>query len=356
MDNTGGSLEDDNNSKSFILGERMSFAGMSAFEINDTKPKENSSGKCIFITIFVYLILLTGGIGYLIYKDFAWQREFAAFRAEICTVQCLHTSLPGDNRRSEAVTDPEQDAHSVLESHIEKLRQTWNETMLSAEDRGTRRITELEDEIEIIRVNAGDIVLRMNNITGTPGPPGMNGSRGEPGIPGNPGINGEPGKRGEAGPMGNPGTKGENGITGLQGHKGEDGKEGEIGSSGPSGEPGPPGENGDPGTEGAKGEPGIPGPIGEKGNPGDRGASGVPGTPGTEAQRGDKGDRGTNGNPGLPGIPGTSGQKGDKGETGSRGDNGVKGDPGITVFLGKLHPQVVQDKLRPQEDLSKRHP
>ncbi|KAM4626081.1 macrophage receptor MARCO isoform 1-T2 [Discoglossus pictus] len=310
MESFGKSLEDDTNSKSFIIADTRHSSGISEFEMNDIKRPVSTGRSYLLIFICVYLIVLSGGVGYLVYKDISLEQELVTIR------EGIHQMQSGD---------------SASEGESLKLEVLHNYTMLPSVDRGTHKLQLLEKEVETLLAKHGEMVLMINNITLLPGPPGMDGIKGEPGIPGKDGKNGELGRKGEPGVPGSSASKGEKGDTGPHGQKGEEGKQGMIGPKGSTGFTGIPGPAGSSGTNGTKGEPGLPGLAGSKG---DSGAKGSPGLSGLPGQKGSKGDPGLIGKSGLDGLPGVPGTKGNKGDAGIIGLPGVKGNPGAPGLNG----------------------
>uniref|UniRef100_A0A4W4GCI5 Fibrillar collagen NC1 domain-containing protein n=1 Tax=Electrophorus electricus TaxID=8005 RepID=A0A4W4GCI5_ELEEL len=207
----------------------------------------------------------------------------------------------------------------------------------------------------------GESGIKVRNLSGEDGFPGIKGDFGPKGDRGEVGVPGPRGEDGPEGPKGRGGPPGEIGSIGPLGEKvnfsinmgGLPGPQGANGFPGPKGPPGPPGKDGLPGHPGQRGEvgfqgktgpPGPPGvvgpqgPSGETGQMGERGHSGPPGPPGEQGLPGPSGKEGTKGDPGPPGGPGKDGPPGLRGFPGERGLPGTPGSPGERGPAGTVGP------------------
>ncbi|XP_071602633.1 macrophage receptor MARCO [Heliangelus exortis] len=323
--------EDGNSSdmNSFSISDKIGFASAATttFQISEPQVQRKPSACCTRTALGLYLLVLTAGQGLLAYKVFKMQGEISKWQEE-------NTPYTED---------------FLERSFSNKLVWERNSTeMHIGYDQDWRR--SLEEEIIIIKRSNANLMVMMNNISktagppgrkGDPGPPGLQGPRGtkgDQGIQGAPGLKGMKGSKGDPGlpgPTGAPGVRGEKGEMGLAGPQGQKGEMGNKGIPGPRGMMGPQGDQGIPGTMGLKGsmgQPGPPGPQGEAGIPGNPGPKGNPGPEGRPGQKGQKGDHGLSGSPGIPGPEGLRGEKGDKGDPGlpgQKGTNGIYGPPGI---------------------------
>ncbi|KAJ1175686.1 hypothetical protein NDU88_000973 [Pleurodeles waltl] len=323
-----------NDSKTFLysdIGTSLP-STMSPFEIKESKIKRNSPRNCILIAILVYLAVLTCGTGLLAYKVFHLQGMIQS------NPQTGALTLTGS--RSPSMDEDPIEAQILLE-YLKDLSQQLNGTTRITGWEDVQKIKGLEKNVKIVTAKCDNVLMKMDNFTLTPGPPGLKGSKGDPGHSGPQGTKGEPGLKGERGLFGTPGIKGEKGAQGIQGIQGEQGAMGKSGPAGLDGIPGRPGEKGDSGINGVNGEDGLPGQKGEKGDPGEKGSEGVrgvPGMPGATARKGEAGLPGRKGDAGAPGITGPQGPKGDKGDKGLMGPQGAKGEQGIGGRIGPVGP------------------
>ncbi|XP_063255908.1 macrophage receptor MARCO [Prinia subflava] len=316
---------------SFSVSEKIGFASpaITTFHISEPRSQKKASACCVRTALSIYLLLLTAGQGLLMYKVFKMQREILKLQEQNAsyTERILESSFANNLALSRSSAE-----NNFLMRHEENWRRS------------------LEEEINIIRSNNANLMMRMNNITlvagppGRKGDPGLPGSRGPPGTKGDQGEHGPQGEKGSrgtpgpAGPSGVPGVKGEKGDMGLagpQGQKGDMGKKGDPGSPGPVGPQGQQGLPGPSGYEGSPGRPGPPGPKGEAGATGQRGPAGSPGLDGRPGQKGEKGDQGPKGSPGAQGIAGLKGDQGERGIAGPPGQKGAKGDRGLPGYPGQ---------------------
>ncbi|NXK58443.1 MARCO protein, partial [Sylvietta virens] len=330
--------EDSSDMNSFSVSEKIGFASpaTTTFQIIEPRIQKKASKCCVRTALSIYLLLLTAGQGLLMYKVFKMQREILKLQEQNAsyTEEILESSFASSLALSRS---------SAGKSFPMRREENWRRS--------------LEEEINIIKSNNANLMMRMNNITLVGGPPGRKGDPGLPGLRGPPGTKGDQengvvlaGPRGEkgskgapgpAGPSGGPGVKGEKGEMGLagpQGQKGDVGKKGDAGPQGPVGAQGQRGLPGVPGNEGNPGKPGPPGPKGETGATGQGGPRGNPGLDGRPGQKGEKGEQGPKGSPGAQGIAGLKGQQGEKGIAGPPGQKGAKGDqgpPGIPGPVGQ---------------------
>ncbi|XP_070813149.1 macrophage receptor MARCO [Pituophis catenifer annectens] len=379
MNNSNSFIDDEfKDNKTFSLSDKMTFSGLTPFEISEPNNKKKTCRCCIWSLLIIYLVILTGGMGLLAYK--------------VSTMHKIINSMK-DGRTAKSVYHL---ANASIEINPQSGQENW--------------IHNLKQEFYVIKLSNQHLQWEMANITdqiksnmtqgiaGPPGPKGemgipgrkgdqgdkgekgnigltgmkgnqgtngigLPGPKGEPGVPGIQGYVGSPGEKGDTGAMGPIGTKGEQGLPGLSGLNGEKGSKGDLGPAGLKGEPGMKGEMGEmgsrglPGSKGETGESGIMGPrgltgqTGEKGEKGNQGQDGPQGFNGPPGLQGDKGATGNVGRPGALGpkgeqgetgaasqVPGPRGQKGDQGQKGSKGDTGSpgaqgsKGEKGISGF------------------------
>ncbi|XP_078538507.1 macrophage receptor MARCO [Lissotriton helveticus] len=300
---------------------------MSPFEIKESKTTKNSPRNYILIAILVYLALLTCGTGLLAYKVFLLQSMILSNQETgPLTLTESHFLQLGDEAPRET---------QILLEYLKALYEQLNGTTSITGWEDVPKIKGLEETFKIVTTKCDSLFIRMDNLTLTPGPPGLKGSKGDPGQAG------PQGDKGERGFFGIPGNKGEKGAQGIPGIPGEEGAMGNTGPAGLDGIPGHPGEKGDPGLDGVNGQDGFPGQKGEKGDPGEKGSEGtpgVPGMPGAAAGKGEAGLPGRKGDAGAPGRTGPQGPKGDKGDTGPIGPQGAKGEQGIAGTQGPIGP------------------
>ncbi|KAM9380263.1 macrophage receptor MARCO [Phaethornis superciliosus] len=330
--------EDGNSSdmNSFSISDKIGFASAATttFQISEPRGQRKPSACCIRTVLVIYLLVLTAGQGLLAYQVFKMQGEISKWQEQ-------NTPYTEDSLKSSVSNKLGWERNST-EMHI-GYEQDWRRS--------------LEEEIIIIKSSNANLMMMMNNISKTAGPPGRKGDPGPPGlqgpqgtkgdqgiqgVPGLKGVKGSKGDPGPPGPTGTPGVRGEKGEMGLAGLQGQKGEMGNKGNPGPRGLMGPQGEQGVPGAMGLKGMPGNPGPEGnpglegrpgQKGEKGDHGLSGSPGIPGTAGLRGEKGDKG---DPGIPGLTGEKGSKGDNGSEGPKGLPGQKGEKGERGLPGSF--------------------
>lgn len=325
------SLDDTNfnDSKTSLYSELRTSPSstMTPFEIKESKRKRNSPRNYILIAILVYLALLTCGTGLLAYKVFHLQEMIYSNQQTGSLTLTESHSLPLE------VEAPRET--QILLDDLKGLYQQLNGTRSITGWEDIPKIKGLEETFKIVTAKCDNLFMRMDNLTLTPGPPGLKGSKGDPGQ------SGPQGDKGESGLFGIPGIKGEKGAEGIPGIQGEEGAMGNTGPAGLDGIPGHPGEKGDPGSDGVNGQDGLPGQRGEKGDPGEKGSEGVPGVPGipgAAAGKGEAGLPGRKGDAGAPGGTGPQGPKGDKGNTGPIGPQGSKGEQGIAGTQGPVGP------------------
>ncbi|NXQ32936.1 MARCO protein, partial [Alaudala cheleensis] len=286
--------EDSSDMNSFSVSEKIGFASptVTTFQISEPRSQKKASPCCVRAALSIYLLLLTAGQGLLMYKVFKMQREILKLQEQNAsyTEKILESSFAYNLALSRS-----SPGKSFLTRHEENWRRS------------------LEEEINIIKNNNANLMMRMNNITLVAGPPGR---KGDPGLPGPRGPPGTKGDQGVHGPQGEKGSKGAPGPAGPSGGPGVKGEKGEMGLGGPQGQKGDMGQKGDPGPQGPvgpQGQHGLPGQSGYEGNPG------KPGPPGPKGEAGATGQRGPPGSPGLDGRPGQKGEKGDQGPKGSPG-------------------------------------
>lgn len=312
---------------------------MEAFEISGAKPNKRDGVKCFMVTVVIYLILLSAGIGLLVMKVLNLQEHLRALEIDFD-----NGTLEAQDNPSFSLLWSEQRPHlpagavrmQVLQAQLSQVR-TQQEHLLQQVDNFTRNPE----------------LLRIKGERGAPGTPGQKGSKGDQGLiglKGDTGAKGDKGDRGSPGSKGNMGVKGDMGVMGPPGAQGSKGDSGKPGSPGVAGIPGIKGDQGPPGAEGPRGPQGAAGSPGAKGEPGRAGATGLtgqpgrPGSPGPEGMKGSKGDtglqgqKGTKGESGVPGPAGTKGEKGSPGLAGPKGatgPGGQKGDQGMKGSAGQ---------------------
>ncbi|XP_026570413.1 macrophage receptor MARCO isoform X2 [Pseudonaja textilis] len=318
MENFNNFSEDDN--KIFSLSDKMTFAssGITSFQISEPQNKKKTCRCCVWSVFIIYLVMLTGGMGFLAYE-----------------VYTMHKFI---NNMKEA-------REAMIMNHLVNNVTMENEIFfgINAQSGQENWIHNLKHEIHVMKLSNQHLQWEMANITDQiksnmtqGGPPGPKGERGVPGIKGDQGfsgLDGEKGSKGDLGPAGlkgEPGMKGEMGEMGPRGLPGSKGEPGERGITGPRGLTGPPGEKGEKGNQGQEGQPGHSGLPGPQGNKGAAGNVGPPGAPGPKGEKGEAGA--VSQVPGPRGQKGDQGQKGSKGDTGSRGAQGSKGERGISGF------------------------
>ncbi|XP_041116368.1 macrophage receptor MARCO isoform X2 [Polyodon spathula] len=333
------------------------------------KRKENKSGRWCLSWVIIYLVLLTAGNGLVAYKVYLLHNELkevqekghlAPFEKQFTdkSFQLNKTDHYGFTPENMSILSSIKNATDIVtlerasmqESvhHLQQKISSMNSSLCSLDEKAAK-ITQLKQDLEILNISNSNLVIRMENLTRTPGPPGPKGSKGDPGLPGITGPKGDTGVKGETGLPGLNGIKGETGNQGLQGQKGVKGNMGETGPTGQTGVPGTKGDKGEQGPNGLRGETGSPGEKGNNGTPGVNGKDGLKGAQGEKGEKGIKGDTGPSGIPGISGIKGATGQKGERGEKGTpgtkgetglqggsgvRGEKGTKGDPGINGIAG----------------------